>query len=830
MPATQVIFEAVSAAPFVARDTVGRHCFHCGQGVPDGLELRVAIDQVDRAMCCHGCAAVAQAIVAAGLENFYRYRSGPSITAGAVVPDFLQRARIYDRPEIQASFVQNEGELRTAALMIEGITCAACIWLNERYLAALPGVVDVQINYSNHRAQICWDDTRIHLSDILAAVSRTGYLAHPYDINRQQRLMQHNRRHLLRRLSVAGALGMQIMTLSVALYAGAWYGIEPQFEKFFRWVSLVLCAPVIGYSAQPFFIAAWRDLKLRRAGMDVPVALGMALAFGASVYNTLRDSGAVYFDSVAMFSFFLLGARYLEMMARQRAGEAAEVLAQSAPCTAARLNDNGTVDTVAAAALAVGDCVRVLPGETIPADGRIVVGTTTIDESLLTGESQPVGRGPNDAVVGGSVNIDQPLDIAVTRVGKDSMLSTLLRLMERAQADKPAFAQLADRVAARFVWAVLALAGVVALYWSLHDAARVLPITLSVLVVTCPCALSLATPAALSAATGALTRLGLLVTRGHALETLARSTHVVFDKTGTLTLGKPVVTETLCLGSLGVAQCLAIAAGLAAQSEHPVARALFKACPQPAPARAVINTPGAGIAGTIGTSDYVLGSASFVRNRCGQVLSAEQSRDLLQTGSSLVLLADASGLLAAFRLSDALRPGARELVADLQASGRQVLMLSGDNPAAAGRIAAQCGITAVQADLSPVQKLAAVRQLQAQGAVVAMIGDGINDAPVLAQAQVSIAMGGGTPIAAASADMVLVGDRLARLSTGFAIAKRSFVIIRQNLIWALAYNLGALPAAAMGLVPPWLAALGMSGSSLLVVLNALRLGRQRKLN
>ena len=809
------------------RGNVTPVCYHCGLSVPSDLDLHVRIGNAERAMCCHGCAAVAQAIVDAGLESFYQYRTVPSITGREVVPEFLQRTRVYDRVEVQQQFVRETGTLREASLIIEGITCAACVWLNERYLASLPGVVDVQINYSTHRAQIRWDNTRILLSEILNAVSRTGYLAHPYDVDRQQAVMQHARRNLLRRLSIAGALGMQIMTLSVALYVGAWYGIEPQFEKFFRWVSLLLCAPVIGYSAQPFFTAAWRDLTHRRAGMDVPVALGITLAFVASVFNTVRDAGAVYFDSVAMFTFFLLGARYLELTARNRAGEAAEVLVQCVPATATRIISDGLAEVVAVGDLRVADRVRVLPGETIPADGRIVVGTTQVDEALLTGESQPVAKTVDAEVIGGSVNIDQPLEIQVTRVGKDTLLSTLLRLMERAQADKPAFAQLADRVAARFVVAVLILAAAVAGYWWLHDAVRALPITLSVLVVTCPCALSLATPAALSAATGALTRLGLLITRGHALETLAHSTHVVFDKTGTLTVGKPTLTETVLFGGLSADDCLATAAALAAHSEHPAARALTAACKQPLRARDVINTPGAGMTGRVGERCCVMGSVSFISAHTAKRLPAEQLHSLTQDGASLVLLADQSGLLAAFRLADALRPGARELVANLQATGRQVLLLSGDHAVAAQRIAAQVGIDVVHANLSPEDKLAQVRLLQSKSAVVAMIGDGINDAPVLAQAQVSIAMGGGTPIAAANADMVLVSDRLDRLAAGFAIANRSFAIIRQNLIWALLYNLGALPAAAMGYVPPWLAAIGMSGSSLLVVLNAMRLGRYR---
>jgi Cu2+-exporting ATPase len=800
-------------------------CFHCGLPVPAGLDLQVRIDNIERPMCCHGCAAVARAIVDGGLGDFYRFRTAASPTRRDPVPAFLRHARIYDNPEVQSRFVRTQGGDKEASLIIEGITCAACVWLNERYLAALPGVQSVQINYSTHRALIRWDDTKIRLSEILEAVSRTGYLAHPYDPGRRQALIQRERRALLQRVMLAGLLGMQIMTLAVALYAGDWFGIEPAFERFFRWTSLLLCLPVIGYSALPFFTAAWRDLSRRQAGMDVPVALGIALAFTASAWHTIAGVGEVYFDSVAMFTFLLLGARYFELMARGRAGEAAENLLQGVPASASRLNADGSETMVSATELKVGECVRVRPGEAIPIDGRIVAGATDVDESLLTGESRPMSKLLLAEVIGGSINLGHPVDVRVERTGADTVLSTLLRMVERAQADKPAFAQLADRIAARFVVAVLLLAAVVAGYWWLHDSARALPITLSVLVVTCPCALSLATPAALSAATGALTRLGLLVTRGHALETLARATHVVFDKTGTLTVGKPALIDTTVLSNRDARECLSLAAALARQSEHPAARTLATACENPDTASRVESTAGGGLTGRVGDRCVVLGSPAFVFETTGDALSAARMASLSRDGASLVLLADQTGLLAAFRLADAPRPGARALVDSLRRGGYGVSLLSGDHRQAALHIAEQVGIDTVEAGLSPEDKLAKVTAMQAAGAVVAMVGDGVNDAPVLARAQVSVAMGGGTQLAATSADMILLSDNLAHLGMGFTIAKRTFRVIRQNLTWALLYNATALPAAALGLVPPWLAAIGMSASSLLVVANAMRLGK-----
>ncbi len=483
-------------------------------------------------------------------------------------------------------------------------------------------------------------------------------------------------------------------------------------------------------------------------------------------------------------------------------------------------------EIVAVAELRRGDRVRIRPGEPVPADGVVLEGDSSVDESLLTGESLPVAKAPGQTLVGGSINIESPLIARVEKTGPDTILSSILRLLDRAGSEKPRVALLADRIAGWFVVAVLLLAGVVALYWWRHDPSLWLSATIAVLIITCPCALSLATPAAMTAATGHLTRLGLLVTRGHAIETLARATHFIFDKTGTLTRGRLRLRETRTFSELTAAECLDLAGALERHSEHPIARALLAAAKHHVPETAdVINTPGAGIRGKINGQRFFLGTPAYLLEQADVAMEAGVLEELRHRGDTVVLLAGRGKLHAAFVLSDELRPGARELIAELKRQGKTVMLLTGDHEKAARRVAETLGIGDLAWDLKPADKLERIKALQQQGAVVAMVGDGVNDAPVLAAAQVSVAMGGGTAVAAASADMILLSQKLSGLTDGLAVARRALAVIRQNLAWALAYNVLAIPAAAAGYVSPWIAALGMSASSLLVVANALRLAR-----
>lgn len=801
-------------------------CFHCGLPIPAGADFGVVLDGVHQPMCCRGCEAVARAIVDGGLGDYYRYRTQPALTGRGLVPAFLREAAVYDHPEVQKSFVRAEGgHVREAALILEGITCAACMWLNERHLAALPGVVGVQVNYASQRLRVRWDERRLRLSDILAAVTRIGYLAHPYDPGRSQQLLEQERKRLLRRLGLAGVLGAQVMVLAEALYLGSDTGAASEFAGFFYGISLLLTAPVLLYSAQPFFKGAWNDLRQRRAGMDVPVVLGIVGAFGASLWTTFTREGDVYYDSVTMFVFFLLAGRYVELRARTRAAEAAESLVRATPAAATRLADDGSERIVAVADLAPGDRVRVRPGETIPADGVVLEGHSSVNEALLTGESLPLAKHPGAHVVGGTLNVESPLTLRVVRVGPDTVLSSILRLLDRAHGEKPRLVQLADRAAALFTAALLGLAALTAIVWWQIDPARALPITIAVLVITCPCALALAMPTALAAATGALTRRGLLVTRGHALETLARATHVVFDKTGTLTLGRPRLLAVHTFSTPARADCLRLAGALERHSEHPLAVAVRDAAgDNAANATGVVNIPGAGLRGTVNGDTYYIGSPDFIREHTGHRLDAPALADLRAAGGPVVLLASPAAMLAAFTFEDTVRPQAHELVEALARRGRKVLLLTGDHEPAARRVADALGITDIAWDLKPADKLARVQALQAAGAVVAMVGDGVNDAPVLAQASVSIAVGT-VDVAGASADMILLSSRLDTLRAGLDTAQATLRVVRQNLAWAVAYNLVAVPLAVMGYVTPWLAALAMSLSSLTVVANSLRLLR-----
>ena len=816
-------------------------CFHCGLPVPVSAGAgawSVDLDGAERPLCCAGCEAVARAIVGSGGADYYRLRTELPPQGRELVPAFLDQLAVYDHPAVQRTMVRDAGELKEAALLLEDLSCAACVWLAERSVGGLAGVHEFSINYATRRALLRWDPAVLTLSRVLTAIAAIGFTAHPYDRERAQEGLARERRDRLLRFLVAGALGMQVMTLAVALYAGAFSGMEEPFRKFFRWTSLLLTAPVLLYSARPFFAGAWKDLSHRRVGMDVPVALGLTLAYFGSVWATIADRGEVYFDSVVMFVFLLLGARVLELVARERAVRDQESVVRSVPATARRLapEDAGGGETIVATVeLAVGDRVRILPGESVPADGVIEDGLSSLDEALLTGESVPVARSAGERVIGGAVNVESPLVVRVTAVGEGTVLSALLGLVEQAMAAKPEISRVADRTAQWFVRRILVLAAGVGLYWAWADPERVLPTVIAVLVVSCPCALSLATPVALAAASGALARRGLLATRGHAIETLGRADLFVFDKTGTLTTGKLRVDAVEAQPPWRVAEVLAVAAAFERASEHPIARAITLAAAQapaqggsggsaisPADLRDLRNVPGRGMTATIDGERLALGSPGFVAEQLGLALPPAIVA-LAARERTMVVLAGERGVRGALLLDDSLRPESPALVAELRGAGKRVLLLSGDEPGAVRRIAAAAGIEEWEGSASPERKVTRVRELTASGAVVAMIGDGVNDAAALAAAPVSVAMGSGAFLAAATADAVLLSNRPQDL--GFAVRHAALAIrrVKQNFALAFGYNLIVIPLAAVGRIPPWAAAIGMSASSAMVVLNALRL-------
>ncbi|MDR2164647.1 MAG: cadmium-translocating P-type ATPase [Zoogloeaceae bacterium] len=802
-------------------------CYHCGLPIPDGVDLPVDIRGARRAMCCAGCQAVAQAIVENGLEGYYTSRDALPESPREAVPAVLEQFVLFDHADFQKGFVRELGACeREASLMLEGITCAACVWLNERHVGQLPGVTGVSVNYATRRARVRWDAQRIKLSDILAAIAAIGYRAYPYDASRHEELARKERRDALWRVWVAGFGMMQVMMYAVPAYIAGDGDMSPEAEHLLRWASLFLTFPVVFYSAAPFFRGAWRDLRFFRVGMDVPVALGVGVSFAASVWATLTRGGNVYFDSVAMFVFFLLGGRYLEMSARQKAVSVTEALTRLLPAFCQRLPDfPGSLRTeqVMVAELKAGDAVLVRPGETIPADGRVLDGKSDVNESLLTGESRPVSRAVGDSLTGGAVNMESPLVMRVEHTGEETRLSAIVRLMERAAAEKPGIVRMADRVARWFVAGLLVVAALTAAGWYWADPARALWITVSVLVVTCPCALALATPISLTVAAGALAKAGLLVTRGHAVETLARANCFVFDKTGTLTRGDMRLLEIAAPGGDPQAT-LALAVALEQASEHPLATALRRALGETAVPRVenVVAEAGKGLEGLVDGQRLRIGSPDYVAALGG----VSAATPWPESGDTVVALGNETDILAFFRLGDEIRPEATPLVRDLKASGCRVALMSGDAESVARRVAATLGIETARGAMSPREKRDAVAALQAEGWIVAMIGDGVNDAPVLAQAQISVAMGAGAQLARAQADLVLLSDNLERLRQGIGCCRFTLRVIRQNLGWSFAYNFLALPLAILGHVTPWAAGIGMSASSLLVVLNALRIQRK----
>jgi len=769
---------------------------------------------------------VAQAIDAAGLADYYNQRTELPEGPEDVVPAALRDTTLFDREDVQRSFVRDEGDTREASLILEGITCAACIWLNERQLQQTAGVVDAQVNYTTHRARVRWDPEVITLSQILERITAIGYTAHPYDPERQEAALQRERRDLLKRIAVAGMGTVQLMMIAVGLYVVDFYPIDERYLNLFRWLSFGLAVPVLFYAGRSFLSGAWSSLRRGQGSMDIPVALALTLTFGASTWATVTGQGDTYFETMAMFVLFLLTSRLLEMNARKRAAEANESLSKLVPAMARREVAAGDPEVVPVGELRSGDRVRVFPGETVPVDGSIAEGHSDINEAALTGESTPVYRGPGDRVLGGTVNGEGPLTVSVERVGEETFVSGILRLLEDAQAGRPRIARKAEIASRWFVWGLLVVAAAVGLAWWAIDPDRAFWIVVSLLIVTCPCALALATPTALVVATGELSKRGVLMARGEALETIAHVDRIAFDKTGTLTRGE------LRLGAWeGVPGALRRAGALEAVSEHPVAAALQAAAAEegalPRAERAE-NYPGRGVAACLDGASYRVGALDWMQHWVGEPPAelAAAAEAMAGRGETVVGLAGPDGWEAVFGIRDEVRPQAAETVERLRERGWAVSLLSGDGERAVAHLAEQTGIADVHARQLPEDKLAQVRQWQQDGEVVAVVGDGLNDGPVLSGGDVSIAMGAGVQAARASADIILLSNRLGRIPEVAAVGDTALANIRQNLNLSFAYNILVVPLAALGWVAPWMAAILMPASSLVVVLNALRLRRQ----
>jgi Cu2+-exporting ATPase len=793
-------------------------CFHCGTAIRGPVTQQLQLDDVPVALCSSACLEITTRIRDKGLTEFYSFRSAPAAPAGTDTG--TERWATYDREPLQREFVSTHQDgSREAQLLLQGVRCAACSWLIERAMHAVPGVCEIAVDPLTTRTRLRWDPHKTRLSELLASIAVLGYDPYPCTEDEVDRAAVLERRAALPRLIVAG-LGMsEVMGYAVALYAGALHDADPAIYQFLRLVSMLVATPVVFYAGAPFYRGAARGLRMGRPGMDVPVSLAIAAAYIASVWNTFKGSGQVYFDSAVMFVFFLSCARFLEMSGRHRALSLTGALARHLPRVATRLRE-GRTEVVGVVELHRGDLVLVPPGQSIPVDGRLDNGAARVDESLLTGESRPVRKTAGDPIVAGSINLLGAITVCVERVGASTLLAQISRLIAVAREERPRVVEITDRVAVWFVTGVLALAVAAGAIWWLIDASRAFDVVLAVLVVTCPCALALATPAAFTVGMSVLARQGVLLRRAGALEMLSRVTDLVFDKTGTLTEHSAGIHRIETFAGHDAAQMLELAALLESRSEHPIARAF----PSPAaalPVTGIMAVPGQGLEGCVNGMRLRIGTRAFAL----ELSDTDPATDSPESATQFVYLGSDSQLMARFAIAEQVRADAPAALAALQAAGISLAIASGDQAGPVRAAAQQLGIHTWHAGLQPTGKLELVRRMQQNGRIVGMVGDGINDSPVLAGADVSVAVGTGTSLAQHAADCILMGAGLAALPAAVVHARRTMHIVRQNLWWAVIYNVVAVPLAITGMLAPWLAALGMSASSLLVTFNALRLGR-----
>lgn len=719
-----------------------------------------------------------------------------------------------------------------SAFQLSGMYCAACAGIIESALGAVPGVEEASVNSASRRAMVRWNPAQTSPSAMVRAIRGAGYDAVPDAAASARELRRKERRQALWRVFVASFCAMQVMMFATPSYVAHGSELAPDLRQLLNWASWLVSIPVMAFSAGPFFRGAWASLRARRIGMDIPVALGLLVTFVASSGATFDPQGPfgheVYFDSLTMFVSFLLAGRFLEMSARHRAAEALEDTLSRMPETALRLvGQDEAVETVSVLRLAKGDRVRVPVGAAFPADGQLEEGSTQADESLLTGESRPVDKRAGDEVVAGSVNLSVPVIMRVERVGADTRHEAIVAMMRDAMSQRPALARWADAWAGPFLWTVLALALGSGLVWTWVEPSRAVWVVVSVLIVTCPCALSLAAPSALVAAAGALARRGVMVQRLDALEALAAMSRLYTDKTGTLTEDRPQWARTVLLqdGQTDARELTRLAASLATWSTHPLSQSLAAADMSGTRAvwRRVTEQPGAGLEGTDehGTQ-WRLGALSWVR---GGDKHAQDMPVVAAGDAPCVYFGQPGCPVVRFEFDERLRPGVPEALAALQADGVQVGLLSGDVGARVHKIAQLLGLRDVHGDATPSLKRDVLAAAQANGAVVGMVGDGINDAPVLARANVSFAMGQGALVSRANADAVIVSNRFEDLLLARRLARQAMRVVRQNLVWAALYNASCIPLAMLGYLPPWGAGLGMALSSLLVVGNSWRIGR-----
>jgi Cu2+-exporting ATPase len=783
-------------------------CFHCGLHIDPQHYYHTDVLGKRQSFCCPGCCAVADAIVNNGLEDYYHYRSEFAEKASENEDELLQKIKVFDDDSILQEFVESQDDASIIQLTISGINCAACGWLIEKQLAKLNGIMKVGVNVSARRASVTWNCQQLKLSQILSHIEKIGYHAKPFQPEQHEVIFRQENKAFLKRLGLAGLMTMQVMMLNIGVFFDLFGHIDPQTKQYFNWISLLLTTPVILYSASEFYTSAIRGLRAHTFNMDVPIVLALGITYISGVFATAQNTGQTYFESLCMLVFLLLVSRYLEHSARYKAAQASANMLEYMPITAT-LIEGEILSSVLAKSLKLNQLVLVKAGELVPVDGIITQGQGQLDQAMLTGEFDLISKYTGDQVLAGSLNQLGTLTVKVTASLQNSTLNQISKLQTQAMATKPRIASLADRFSQYFVGVVLFIACISYVIWQQIDPSQALWVVVAILIATCPCALGLATPSALSCAIANLNSKGVLLKRGDALEQITLVDWIGLDKTGTLTEGQFTISQCINSSQLPDSYYLKIAASIEQYSSHPIARA-FSLYERPFTVTDFQSEMGKGVSGNIEGILYKLGAATFMNIQIPKSMSACN-----------VFLQSDNELICGFLLTDKLRPQGTALINYLKPYS--VNLISGDIAPIVKSVAAELGIDNWLAEQSPKHKLQTIKEAQSKKHVVLMVGDGINDGPVLAQADVSITLGAGSDLAKSSADIVLLDNELSKLQTIFSIAARCKTTIKQNIAWAIGYNLLILPLAVMGLLSPWMAVLGMSVSSIIVVVNSTRL-------
>ena len=800
-------------------------CFHCALPLPANATIEKEIDGENRQFCCPSCEMVCSAIYEAGLDNFYGL--APDGTQLAPPPDAPKNLALYDLDEVQAEYVPELGRVREISLLVEGIHCAACVWLIERALGRLDGVLSSLVNLSGRRLSVKWDNDQVKLSQIISTLSHIGYAAVPYDPEVAEGQIRKQNRSMLFRMAFAGFCAMNLMWVSIALYTGA---ADDEFRYLFHWVGFALATPTLLYSGFPFFKNAWSGLKSRHLTMDLPIAIGATVTYCYSLYITVSGSevGHVYWDTVVNFIFVILVGRYLEAMSKRQAISSTQRLLDLQPRGATVLKEGEEV-LLPIRAVKVDDLVLVKPGDQVPVDGVVVEGRSNVDESLLSGESRPVPKLVGDVAAAGTINIDSALTIRATAVLKNTSLGRIIRLVEEAQSSKAPIQCTTDRIVPYFVMVTISLALLTFAWWVGDDFEVALMAATSVLIITCPCAFGLATPMSIAAAAGLGARRGILIKNGGVLETLSHIDHIVFDKTGTLTEGKMRIQEVVVAENVDREALLADVAAIERFSEHSIARAITAWAEEQAlprvTAEQVESTPGFGLKGEVTGRAYVVGTATWLRQNAVTLNGAleAQAHEREAAGISCVYIGVDGEHLGLVMVADKLRADAKALVTSLRNLGIRLTILSGDRQRVVAAIAEQLGGMDCIAEVLPADKDRVIQSLQKDGSKVAMVGDGVNDAPALIRADVGIALGSGTDVSGESADIVLMSDELGKVREAIQLSVRTLRTIRQNIAISMTYNAIMVPLAMATFITPLVAAIAMPLSSLLVIGNAARI-------